>query len=229
MIAAPEAPRIPWLAAGTPDIAPPQIPWLTDESACPDGWGWVEVAPGVNGCDPYPTGRLEDCGPTGAHFPGEASCRDLDSGDTEWPRDLPATNVLYVREGASGGDGTIDAPLATLPEALAVAMEGTTIALAPGRYDTGQGVEMAMHPGTFDTLSHVRARGIRIVGTSVALTTLVSTRPAVPAGSTGGDAAMVVVESSDVEISDLRFEGAHPAVDVLSGYPFTGLREEVTA
>ncbi len=216
MIAAPEAPRIPWLAAGTPEIAPPQIPWLTDESACPAGWGWVEVAPGLNGCDPYPTGRIEDCGPTGAHFPGEAGCRDLDSGDTDWPSDLPATNVLYVREGASGGDGTRVLPFATLPEALAVATEGQTIALGPGRYDTGQGAELAMAPGTFDTLRHVRTRGVRLRGTSVARTTLFSARPAPPAGATE-DAAMLIVDAAEVEISDLRFESPHPAVDILAG------------
>jgi len=44
-IAAPEAPRIPWLAAGRPDIAPPQIPWLTDQSACPLGWALTQGAP----------------------------------------------------------------------------------------------------------------------------------------------------------------------------------------
>jgi hypothetical protein len=216
MIAAPEAPRIPWLAAGTPDVQAPRIPWLTDESACPEGWGWTEVAPGLNGCDPYPTGHIEDCGPTGAHFPGEAGCRDLDSGDTEWPSDLPTTNVLYVREGASSGDGTRALPFATLPEALAAAVEGTTIALAPGRYDTGQGPEVAAAPGTFDTLSHLNQPGVRLRGTSVANTTLYSNRPTVPEGSPG-DTAMLVVEAEGVEITDLRFDSAHPAVDIRSG------------
>ncbi len=213
MIAAPEAPRIPWLAAGTPDIAPPQIPWLTDESACPAGWGWVEVAPGVNGCDPYPTGRIEDCGSTGAHFPGEAGCRDLDSGDTDWPSDLPATNVLYVLEGASGGDGTRALPFATLPEALAVATEGTTIALGPGRYDTGQGAER--RAGVYETLSNILIDGLHIRGTSVARTTLYSARPAPP--PMGGDVGMLTVRARDVEVRDLRFESPHPAVDAIGG------------
>ena len=89
-----------------------------------------------------------------------------------------------------------------------------TIALGPGRYDTGQGGELG--PGVFDTLSKIRVAGIPLRGTSVARTTLFSARPAPPAGATG-DAAMLVVEAADVEISDLRFESPHPAVDILAG------------
>lgn len=79
-------------------------------------------------------------------------------------------NVLYVREGASGGNGTLAMPFATLPEAVAAATTGTTIAIGPGRYDTGRGPELG--PGVWDTLVTIRAAGVRIRGTSAALTTL---------------------------------------------------------
>ncbi len=56
--------------------------------------------------------------------------------DVELLPALPCTGstVLCVREGASGGDGTLSAPYSTIVEALAVAGNGDTIQVTAGTY-----------------------------------------------------------------------------------------------
>jgi hypothetical protein len=204
LVEPPAPPEIPWLEAGAPTVEAPRIPWLTDASACPPGWGLTELAAGLSACDPYPAGRRDDCGPTAAHFPGEPGCRDLDSGETDWPSALPATGVIYVRAGASGGDGSTAAPFGTLGDALAAATEGATLALAPGRYEGKHTVTVA---------------GLTILGTSVASTVLLDPSPALvmPDTESARRDATLVVEAEGVEVRDVAFEGEHSPVGVLSG------------
>lgn len=100
----------------------------------------MRSASGLAECEPWPEAGLATCSETEAHFPGEAGCAPI--GDPcpvdGFPAGLPAGEpVLYVREGATGGDGTRALPFATLAEALAMAAPGTTIAIARGRYDAG--------------------------------------------------------------------------------------------
>lgn len=122
---------IPWLAEGVPPIA------LTP---CPAGWREVpstEVG-GVTTCDPYPEGGAIECPVGQGHFPGEPACAPIGSACPagEWAEGLPDDGtVVFVRPGASGGDGTREAPLGRIIDAMTVARDGDTIALARGRYD----------------------------------------------------------------------------------------------
>jgi hypothetical protein len=129
-LVAPEAPRIPWLDEGEPPIAATSPPLLTP---CPPGWR--EVSGEVAVCDPWPeTGRAV-CASHEAHFPGSSDCTSVGSACPVdgWPTTAPA-DAVFVRAGASGGDGTRSAPHGTLGAALAGAPDGTTLAVAPGSY-----------------------------------------------------------------------------------------------
>src|SRR5688572_12895103 len=60
--AAAQEPRIPWLSAGEPDVAPPAPPAAPMLTPCASGWRQVPPDPSVPGsplvCDPWPaTGR----------------------------------------------------------------------------------------------------------------------------------------------------------------------------
>ncbi len=68
------------------------------------------------------------------------------SGSTWYTEGATCATVLYVREGAAGGDGSQSSPFADLPEAAAVAVAGDCIALAAGAY---QGATI---PGTVSLL-----------------------------------------------------------------------------
>ncbi|MGF1469416.1 MAG: hypothetical protein ACFCGT_25125, partial [Sandaracinaceae bacterium] len=154
----PEAPRIPWLAAGQPDIAPPDIPWLEagqpdvappdipwlGEGVPPIVWdcptGWRALAEGgVATCDPYPEGGALECPDGEAHFPGEAGCAPVGSacGDGPFPAvdDLdPGAVVFADRTAPSGGDGERGSPFASLADALDATRSGDTVVLASGTY-----------------------------------------------------------------------------------------------
>ncbi len=136
-----DEPDDPDLDAGTDAIAsqiaapmppaPPQPPRLTP---CPAGWlERLDEASGVALCEPMPDG--ESSCPLGETYVLGEGCTVL--GGT-CPSDgfapgLPATDVLFVREGATG-DGSRERPFGTLSDALAIAGSGATIALARGTY-----------------------------------------------------------------------------------------------
>jgi len=123
---------IPWLAEGAPPITRPVL------TPCPDGWREVTDSDVVT-CDPFPEGGpATTCGAGEAHFPGEPGCASVGSpcpaGD--FAEGLPATNVVYVRAGATGGDGSLAAPYGALSEVSWVSLTaGTTVALAKGTYE----------------------------------------------------------------------------------------------
>jgi len=115
--------------------APPAPPAI---GACPEGWRAETHASGVDYCEPWPATGFELCAGDEAHFPGTAGCERLGpacpAGD--FPTDLPAgASVIYVRTGATGGDGRMVAPFGTITDATSVATAGDVIAVARGRYD----------------------------------------------------------------------------------------------
>ena len=135
-------------------IAPPAPAAAPDTGwdACPEGW----VAE-ATGCDPWPGGELT-CAADEARFPGRGTCERIGTACVgEWAPDLPASGVIFVRAGETGGDGSEAAPYGTIAEGLAAALPGTVVALAAGRYD-----EAAIVP------ADVELRGSCVTATIVA-------------------------------------------------------------
>ncbi|MBW2460951.1 MAG: right-handed parallel beta-helix repeat-containing protein [Deltaproteobacteria bacterium] len=123
---------IPWLEDGQPPVARPVF------TPCPDGWR--EVVDGdLTTCDAFPEGGHETtCGPGEAHFPGEPGCvpvgNPCPAGD--FAEGLPVADVVYVRAGATAGDGSLSAPFGLLSEVPWVSLAaGTTVALGKGTYE----------------------------------------------------------------------------------------------
>ena len=104
---------------------------------CPPGWIEERPRPTVTTCAPWPAGGALDCGVDEAHFPGTDGCARVGTacpaGDFAEPP-AGASALLYVRAGASGGDGSEAAPFARIAEATARARAGTVILVGRGRY-----------------------------------------------------------------------------------------------
>lgn len=126
------------VAAPAPPVAPalPALPVLTP---CPSGWRELSTCDGATACDPWPATGIALCaGVDEAHFVGEPGCARVGSACPVdgLPTDLPAAAlVIYVRSGASGGDGSRTAPFGTIREAIAVAPDGAVVAIGPGLYE----------------------------------------------------------------------------------------------
>ncbi|HJL15259.1 MAG TPA: right-handed parallel beta-helix repeat-containing protein [Sandaracinaceae bacterium LLY-WYZ-13_1] len=118
-------------------VAAPAEPAAPALTPCPDGWDTRFVRPGVPECEPWTEAVGEEwCDPGELRVPGEG-CVPIgaDCPADGWPSDLPADAVHVSAAAAPGGDGTRDAPFATIAEALeAVGAEGT-VALAVGEYE----------------------------------------------------------------------------------------------
>ncbi len=115
--------------------APPALPNL---APCPDGWQGVRGTDGAPElCEPFPESSFESCADHEARFPGTPSCQRIGTAcpSDGWPEGLPATGVLYVRAGATTGDGSRDAPFGRIAEATGAATAGDVIAVAVGAYD----------------------------------------------------------------------------------------------
>jgi hypothetical protein len=98
----------------------------------------LDALEGLEVCEPWPESGLEECAPHEAHFPGGPGCEAIGSScpSDGWPADLPATDVVYVRDGApSGGDGSRASPVSTLSEGIALVPDGGVVAVATGAYD----------------------------------------------------------------------------------------------
>jgi len=123
---------IPWLAEGTPPIAPPQL------TPCPAGWREV-VDEGLSRCEPFPGTGIAECPVGEAHFVGDPGCMTV--GDPcpagAFAEGLPSGGgVIYVSEGATGGDGSLSAPFGALLEvSFSSLASGTTVALGKGTYE----------------------------------------------------------------------------------------------
>lgn len=141
----PAPPDIPWLEIGEPAIAPPAIHWLEGGVPpiawpCEGGWPQVEVD-GVGTCEPYGPEGPEACREGEAHFPGEESCRPIgrpcgDGPFADTSDLLEGTPLVYALDGAApGGDGTREAPVGTLADALDLAEPGAVVMLGTGAYE----------------------------------------------------------------------------------------------
>jgi len=102
---------------------------------CPPGWREATTDTGVTFCDPWPATGRQDCPVGEAHFPGEPGCVPVGSPCPagEFP-DGVREPALYVRAGATGGDGTMARPYGSIQLAADLALAGTTIAVAKGTY-----------------------------------------------------------------------------------------------
>lgn len=184
-----ELPRIPWLSDGVPPIAPPAL------TPCPDGWRVVEAA-GTSVCEPWPAAGAARCVGGQAHFPGEPGCRTIGSACPagDFPVGLPTDRpVLYVRPGATGGDGSMTLPFGTLAEALGAAAPDSVIALAKGRFE-GDAL-----------LDHVT-----LIGACAAQTIVFSTTSHASEGA-------LTVRGAGVELRDLGIESTARAALVVDG------------
>ena len=122
------------LDAGAGGPVAPAAPVMTP---CPAGWSETTTSRGTVWCDPFPAGAM-DCTGAEAHFAGGAGCERVGSACPagDFPEELPASaSVLYVRAGATGGDGSMASPFGTIREATRAARAGDVIALAKGTYD----------------------------------------------------------------------------------------------
>ncbi len=116
-------------------IAPPAPAALPDQAPCPEGW--VESTDeGVTVCLPWVDGTPPSC--TGATFapPGEASCVPV--GDPcptgDFPDGPAGPEVVHVRVGATGGDGSRAAPYGTLAE-VGTLEPGAVVLLSKGTHE----------------------------------------------------------------------------------------------
>ncbi|MEM1418235.1 MAG: hypothetical protein AAGH15_25290, partial [Myxococcota bacterium] len=136
-----EAPRIPWLAEGTPPI---DLPWL-DAGAPPIDWtcptGWREASfEGAQACEPFAGEEPDRCAAGEAQLPGSAGCAPIGRacGDGRFPAtdDVPAeTPIVYVDAAATGdGEGSREDPARTLADGLDLATSGTLVVLGAGSY-----------------------------------------------------------------------------------------------
>lgn len=178
-----------WLEAGEPTAERPRM-------TCPPGWRVASGEGALETCDPYPEAGPAACDPGFAHFPGDPGCapigRACPPGD--WPDDLPSSNVVYVRPGGIG-DGSRDAPLGTLSDALQRAYPTRgTIALARGTYET---------PG--ETLQSVSIRGACAAETVI--------RAASTIGM--GFALFAVPSTASVVLTDVHIDGRGVATGLI--------------
>jgi hypothetical protein len=196
---------------GAPSIAldPPRAPAPPSEAAlpnlmpCPSGWsprflsGATASSRTATVCEPW--ANTSSCAAVEMQAPGESSCARIGHAcpATEWPTDLPATNVRYVRastSAAGGGTGTREDPYLRISDALTSAGPGTTIAL--GR-------------GTFRERI-VLGADVSVVGACVEGTTVL-------APSADDLEAIVEIDTPHASLSDLTISGARPAFVVMQG------------
>ena len=125
-----------WSSSAFSCIEPPLI------TPCPAGWREVEATSDndVTTCDPWPESGPAQCAEGEAHFPGEPVCMPIGqpcpTGD--WAVGLPNEgNLICVRAGETGGDGTQALPFGRIEDATDYASfhPGTVIALSKGTFD----------------------------------------------------------------------------------------------
>ncbi|MEM9072511.1 MAG: hypothetical protein AAGE52_28650, partial [Myxococcota bacterium] len=193
--------------AGTDDPAPPAPPAWT----CPARWSAVEVA-GSPTC--MPPSAPTDCGDGETRWIDSAGCVEVAACPDGEFADVAAT--IYVRPGAFG-DGSEDDPLGDFETALALAIEGDVIALAPGTYD-----------GSFRIPNGVRVVGACPEATRLVWSTATPDRPVVLVNATqrgalenvtvGPAATVGILAAGDTELRGVVVEdvvGAGILVDDL--------------
>jgi hypothetical protein len=140
-------PRQPPADAGPPDTGPVDIPWLesgdppiapSPEHACPEGFSHELTDTGIVSCRPWPAGGPAACTGAEAHFPGEPGCARIGTACPagDFPEGLPSNRpIVYVRSGATGGNGSLANPYGSVGYAVSVAPDGAVVAVAKGIYD----------------------------------------------------------------------------------------------
>jgi hypothetical protein len=197
---APEAER----DAGPPAPQAPASPRL---EPCPAGW--AVVAGAVPTCTPYPGGAPDVCDDGEAHFPGTAGCAPIGgqcpAGDFA---EIEADGVVwYVRAAEPpGGDGSLDAPFATIAEGLDAASSGDVVALSRGAF-----AEAVVLP-----------RGVTLRGACAAETTIATDDPS-------GAAGVVTVYEEDTAIADVTLLGPGPGLWVEGRNAVTSVEGAVIA
>ncbi len=193
------------------DVTPPALPTLTP---CPSGWATVASPDGIDECEPPALAVLDApsaCPPGTALFAGSSACTPLGADCPAGPfpdqSTLPeASRVLYVRQGALGGDGSMVHPYGTIAAATIVSTPGTLIVVGKGDYD--ERVDLF--------------RGVTLVGACAAETRIVpsasSTLPAVRMGEPEASVSRVTVApvaplvgvevGADVRMTDTIVDGA---------------------
>jgi hypothetical protein len=168
-----------------PQLGDPPVPVRL--APCPEGWTETPTVSSdqVAVCDPPPTPPRLMCSKEEAQFFGRSTCDPIGSAcpSGRWPLGLGA-NVIYVdATAAPGGDGTIATPFQAIADAIAVASNSATIAIAPGAYAGSLAIDRsvslighciqstsivasstdAIHTGNF---AHVSIRDLEIVARS---------------------------------------------------------------
>ncbi len=136
----------PVVAAPIEAPAAPEAPTLPRLTPCREGWRERTTALGVAWCDPFPDAVRRCEGATAARM-GATECVHVGppcpAGD--WADDLPADRpIVYVRAGASVGDGTVARPFGTIARAIDAAEEGAVIAIGKGRYRESLVIERSL-------------------------------------------------------------------------------------
>ncbi|MCA2980770.1 MAG: hypothetical protein INH41_22215 [Myxococcaceae bacterium] len=106
--------------------------------ACPAGFRQVPDAGLAPWCDGFPEAGPAVCASGSVHALGEPGCATVGPpcGPGAFAEGLPSSGVRYVRAGAaSGGDGSLARPFATVAAALAGAPAGTIVAIGKGTFD----------------------------------------------------------------------------------------------
>lgn len=113
------------------------LPWMScpwDPVLIPDGKYIPDEIKGLTMCEPV---LKDSCTEDQLNLPGERACLPVTAAcpaNGVFAEGLPDEGVVYVDPAASGAQsGTRAAPFATIAQAVAVAAEGSTIALARGQ------------------------------------------------------------------------------------------------
>lgn len=160
---------------GMSTLAPTALPTLTP---CPMGWRTVDVD-GIEACEPWPESGRVVCPLGEMHLPGTPGCVRVDRPcDVDgFATDLPASPApVFVRAGATGGDGSRGAPLGTLDEGLAAAGPDGVVALGAGTYAGTTvldpvtligGCRDTVIDGDLFVIADARVENLRVTGTGV--------------------------------------------------------------
>ena len=182
-------------------ISPPAAP-APPAFDCPVDFRASTTDTGLDYCEPWPEGGALDCAPHEAHFPGSPTCTAVGSPcpTGEFPTDLPTDRpVVYVRAGATGGDGTTALPFGAISDALGAVTGPAAIVLAAGTYEGRVLLPADMHlRGACPERTLLTATGTELFD------------------------GVVDVSAAGVEIRDLSIGEAHrPAVSMNAGAEVT--------
>lgn len=189
--AAPSDAGVPASDAATPfdEPAPPAPPVF---APCPAGWSAAPSGEGFDACEPP---SAAECPAGSVRFVDETACAPIGAACPagEWASPPSGATAIYVRPGASGGDGSMSAPYGTIRDAILRAPPGAAVMLARGTY-----------PEAIDVFG-----GLTIVGACAAQTFL-----APATGRAAVRAAELGITVTDVT---LRPGGEAHGVDVTGG------------